>query len=96
MAASHKNITLKTFKEEIYRYFFQYCSDHRAEQTYVLDKRNRQHVKPDFDKKAIMNYITGRTYFVNIFTKFQENLFELHEEFKKQNMNINENILKLN
>ena len=28
--------------------------------------------------------------------KFQENIFELHKELKKQNINIKENILKLN
>ena len=33
---------------------------------------------------------------INIFMKFQENLFESHKELKKQNISINENILKLN
>ena len=32
----------------------------------------------------------------NIFMKFHENLFESHKELKKQNININENILELN
>ena len=33
---------------------------------------------------------------INIFMKFQENLSESHKELKKQNISINENILKLN
>ena len=33
---------------------------------------------------------------INRFMKFQENLFESHKELKKLNININENILKLN
>ena len=33
---------------------------------------------------------------INIFIKFQENHFESHSDLKKQNLNINKNILKLN
>ena len=50
-------------------------------------KRNPQHVQPDFDKK-------GRTY--RYIYGVQEKLFEPHKELKKQNTNINENILMPN